>query len=113
MPIRAYLDGHRFDPETVRLMGIAFEMALVVLERTDGTVSPTRDAVAKKIIEIAKAGERQPGRLCDAAVQALREAIVSDPNPPPPPVSLPEPGRADFGPASNRSRCHLHADRRR
>ena len=83
------------------------------LERTDGTVSPTRDAVAKKIIEIAKAGERQPGRLCDAAVQALREAIVSDPNPPPPPVSLPEPGRADFGPASNRSRCHLHADRRR
>ena len=66
MPIRAYLDGHRFDPETVRLMGIAFEMALVVLERTDGTVSPTRDAVAKKIIELAKAGERQPGRLCDS-----------------------------------------------
>ena len=65
MPIRAYLDGHRFDPETVRLMGIAFEMGLVVLERTDGTVNPTRDAVAKKMIQLAKAGERQPGRLCD------------------------------------------------
>jgi hypothetical protein len=75
----------------VRLMGIAFEMALVVLERTDGIVSPTRDAVAKKIIELAKAGERQPGRLCDAALQALRETIVSDPNPPPPSVSQPEP----------------------
>ena len=91
MPIRPYLEGHRFDPETVRLMGIAFEMALVILQRSDGIVSPTRDAVAKKIIELAKAGERQPGRLCDSALQALRVAIVSDPNPPPPPVSRPDP----------------------
>ena len=91
MPIRPYLEGHRFDAETVRLMGIAFEMALVVLQRTEGIVNPTRDALAKKIIELAKAGERQPGRLCDAAVQALREARVSDPNPPPPPVSPPVP----------------------
>jgi len=45
------LQGHRFDPETARLLGIAFEMALVVLERTDGTLSPTRDVVAKKIID--------------------------------------------------------------
>ena len=85
------MEGHRFDPETVRLMGIAFEMALVVLQRSDGIVSPTRDALAKKIIELAKAGERQPGRLCDSALQALRVAIVSDPSPPPPPVSQPDP----------------------
>ena len=31
MPIRPYLDGHRFDPETVRLLGIAFETALQAL----------------------------------------------------------------------------------
>jgi hypothetical protein len=31
MPIRAYLDGHKFDGETIRLMGIAFEMALASL----------------------------------------------------------------------------------
>lgn len=89
MPIRTYLGGHRFDDETTRLMGIAFEMALVVLQRTEGTASPTRDAVAKKIIELAKAGERQPGRLCDAALQALRagsEVKVSDSNPLPPPA---------------------------
>jgi hypothetical protein len=91
MPIRPYLEGHRFDPETVRLMGIAFEMALVILQRSDGIVSPTRDALAKKIIELAKAGERQPGRLCDSALQALRVAIVSDPSPPPPPVSQTDP----------------------
>jgi hypothetical protein len=29
--------------------------------------------------------------LCDSALQALRETIVSDPNPPPPPVSQPDP----------------------
>ena len=92
MPIRAYLDGHRFDPETTRLMGIAFEMALVALQRTDGIVNPTRDAVAKKIIELAKAGERDPEHLCDAALQALRPSplvIISDPNPLPPLASPP------------------------
>ncbi len=66
MPIRAYLGGLRFDPETTRLMAIAFEMALVALQR------PTREAVAKKIIELAKAGERDPERLCDTALQSLR-----------------------------------------
>ena len=78
MPIRAYLKGHRFDAETTRLMGVAFEMALVALQHTEGIVNPTRDAVAKKIIEVAKAGERDPNRLCDAALQALRPVIVSE-----------------------------------
>ena len=81
MPIRAYLEGHRFDAETTRLMGVAFEMALVALQHTEGIVNPTRDAVAKKIIELAKAGEQDPGRLCDAALQVLRPAIVSDSTP--------------------------------
>jgi hypothetical protein len=69
---------------TTRLVGIAFEMAIVSLQHTDGIVTPTRDAVAKKIIELAKAGERDPGRLCDAALQALRpspQVKVSDPTP--------------------------------
>ena len=68
MPIRAYLEGFRFDPETVRLMGIAFEMALVALQRT-APVDPTRDAVAHKIIDIAQAGERDPERLCDEVIE--------------------------------------------
>jgi hypothetical protein len=40
MPITAYLDGLRFDPETTRLMGVAFEMALVALRHTDGVDPP-------------------------------------------------------------------------
>src|SRR3954469_1499579 len=81
MPIRHYLQGHRFDAETVRLLGVAFEMALVALQHLDRAVSPTRDAVAQKIIELAKAGERDPGRLCDAALEACLQAIVTDPSP--------------------------------
>ena len=33
MPIRQYLQGHRFDDETVRLLGIAYEMTLVALRQ--------------------------------------------------------------------------------
>ena len=40
-------------------MGVAFEMALVALRHTDGG-DPPRDVVARKIIELAKAGERDP-----------------------------------------------------
>jgi hypothetical protein len=89
MPIRSYLDGHRFDPETMRLMGIAFEMALVSLQRNDGSINPTRAAVAQKIIELAKAGERDPERLCEGALKATQPVIpvlISDPNPPLPPA---------------------------
>jgi hypothetical protein len=73
-------------------MGIAFEMSLVALQRTSGNVNPTRDTVARKLIELAKAGERDPERLCEAALQALRPSprvIISDPSPLPPLASPP------------------------
>ena len=92
MPIRAYLQGHRFDAETVRLLGIAFEMAIVTLQKGDGMVSPTRDVIAQKIIELAKAGERDPERLCDRALtatQPVAPALISDPSPLPPHASPP------------------------
>ena len=91
MPIRHYLQGHRFDAETVRLMGIAYEMALVALlqrRRED----QLREATAHKIIELAKAGERDPERLCEGALKGIQSrapALISDPTPPPPPVSPP------------------------
>src|SRR5262245_10165354 len=80
MPIRAFLDAHSFDGETVRLMGIAFETALGSLRATPDPADPVREAVARKIIELAKAGERDPERLCDGALKDLRLA-VSAPSP--------------------------------
>ena len=94
MPIRHYLQGHRFDAETARVLGVAFEMALVALQHADGVVSPTRHAVAHKIIELAKAGERNPERLCDEALKAtqpMAPVLITVPNPPQPPSSRPEP----------------------
>jgi hypothetical protein len=74
MPIRAYLDGHRFDDETIRRMGIAFEMALASLGATPDCNDPIRAALAQRIIALAKAGERDPERLCEGALRAVSPA---------------------------------------
>jgi hypothetical protein len=73
MSIRAYLDYEGFDAETVRLMGLAFEMALASLRPPYG--EPLREAVARKIIALAKAGERDPERLCEGALKELPTAV--------------------------------------
>jgi hypothetical protein len=86
------MQGHRFDADTARLLGVAFEMALVAIQHADGLVAPTRDAVAQKIIELAKAGERDPERLCDEALKAsqpIAPTRISDPSPLPPHASPP------------------------
>jgi hypothetical protein len=83
MPIRAYLDGQRVQPETIRLMGIAFETAIQALHQ-GGVVDPPREAIARAIIGFAKAGERDPDRLCDLALAACSKPIIRDPSPLPP-----------------------------
>src|SRR5262249_29860579 len=85
MAIRAYLEGQTFDGETIRLMGIAFEMALGSFGATPGSDDPVRAALAHNIIALAKAGERDPERLCEGASKAV------------PPVELPESGQAAEG----------------
>ena len=68
MPMRFHLNGQRFDPETIRLMGLAYEITLISLRLVDrGDI--TNDVVARKLIELAKAGERDPERMCDAVLQ--------------------------------------------
>ena len=72
MPISIFLEGQKFDPETKRIMGVAFELtraALRLVDRDDLAVA----IIAKKIIELAKAGERNPDLLCERALKDLRE----------------------------------------
>ena len=69
MPIRHYLDGERFDPETTRLLGIAFETAIQAL-RNRGVVDPPREAIARAIIE------RQLGRPQADAGPRRREEVI-------------------------------------
>ena len=59
MPIRSYLEGATFDPEAIRVMTEAYEdvcRTLDLVNRND----PITEMVAKRIIEIAKLGERDP-----------------------------------------------------
>ncbi|MEA2960442.1 MAG: hypothetical protein QOI46_540 [Alphaproteobacteria bacterium] len=71
MPIRPHLDGQKFDPETIRVMGLAFEMALVALRLADrGDLA--NEVLARKIMDLAKAGERDPERLCEGVLHEFR-----------------------------------------
>ena len=67
MPIRPFLNGHRFDAEMTRIMGVAFDMACIALRLSE------RDAlaqtIAKRIVELAKAGERNADLLCERVLQ--------------------------------------------
>jgi hypothetical protein len=78
MPIRFHLNGQRFDPETIRVMGLACELALISL-RLFFRGDIANDVVASKIIEHAKAGERDPERLCEALLQHWRGATLPPP----------------------------------
>jgi hypothetical protein len=68
MQITLFLGDQSFDPETTRVMDVAFEMACKAVKRNWGGVYCNR-IIAKRIIELAKDGQRDPDILCD---QALR-----------------------------------------
>ena len=68
MPLTKFLEGSAFDPETVKLMGTAFDDACRQLGLADRT-DPLTAIVAGKIIAAAKAGERDPQRLCAEALK--------------------------------------------
>ena len=62
MPINPLLQGSAFGPEDIKVMSTAFDGALNALGLMD-RADPLNELVAKKIIEIAKTGERNPRRL--------------------------------------------------
>ena len=71
MPIRQFLNDKRFDPETTRVLGVAFEMVCIAL-RTEEADDFVKQAIAEKIINLAKAGERNPDILCEQALSDIR-----------------------------------------
>jgi hypothetical protein len=71
MPIRPHLNGQRFDPKTIRVMGLAYEMALVALRLADrGDLA--NEVLAHRIMDLAKAGERDSERLCEGVLKEFR-----------------------------------------
>jgi hypothetical protein len=72
MPIRPFLNGDEFDQETVRILGVAFEQACIGLQVGD-CEDDVRQAIANKIIEVVRTGERNPDRLCELALNDIRQ----------------------------------------
>jgi hypothetical protein len=70
MPITRLLQNASFGPDEIRVLVRAFDEALGTLrvDRND----PVADALAKKIIELAQEGERDPIRLRQHAVRSTR-----------------------------------------
>jgi hypothetical protein len=56
MPIRL-IEGASFDPETTRLLGLAYERAC------ENVAPDVREPLAKRIIEAARRGERDIEKL--------------------------------------------------
>ena len=66
-------DEHKqgtFGPDTIAVLAVAFEDALHQLRLVNRN-DPAVTLVAKRIIELAKQGERDPMRLRDQAVQSF------------------------------------------
>jgi hypothetical protein len=66
-----FLNDERFDQETTRVLSVAHEMTCIAL-RTGDCDDGVRQAIAIKIIELAKAGERNPDVLCEQALAGIR-----------------------------------------
>jgi len=74
MPIRPFLNGKRFDQETLRILGVAFEQVCVGLQTGDCD-DHVKQAIANKVIELAKTGERNPDLLCERALKDIRQPV--------------------------------------
>ena len=70
MNFEPFLRGRTFSPEQTRLMGLAFEKASAGLHDS-GQPAVVQEIIAKRIVDLAMLGERDPERLALQALQAL------------------------------------------
>ena len=75
MPITPFLNGHRLDAEDRRVVGLAFELVCIAL-RVGDCDDGVKQAIATKIIELTKDGERDPNVLCEQALKDIRTPQV-------------------------------------
>jgi hypothetical protein len=70
--IGLYVSDVQLDSETQRVLSIAVELTCIAL-RTGDCDEGVRQAIARKIIELAQDGERDPNILCEQALNKIRE----------------------------------------
>jgi hypothetical protein len=65
-----FLKDGSFDPDTTRAMGEAFDKARKLLHDR-GQPAMVQEIIAKRIIDIARTGERDPEKMCKQALAAF------------------------------------------
>ena len=70
MDVIRIVEGGSFDAEITRIMGQVFDKACNSL-RDFGSAVLVHEIIAKRIIEAAKNGERDPARLYEQAVRVV------------------------------------------
>jgi len=70
VPIRPLLKNHAFGPDEIRVLTTAFEDTLRML-RLANRGDPVTEIIARKIIELAQQGERDPVQLRERAIEFL------------------------------------------
>jgi hypothetical protein len=72
MAIYRLLKNRAFGPDEIQVLTTAYEQALRALRLKD-RADPATEMIAKKIIELAQRGERDPVRLREYAIRGLAE----------------------------------------
>src|SRR5262249_14713948 len=70
VPIRPLLKNHAFGPDEIRVLTTAFEDTLRSLHLANRG-DPVTEIIARRIIELAQQGERDPVRLREHAIDAV------------------------------------------
>jgi hypothetical protein len=70
VPIYRLLKGSAFGPNEIEVLSNAFEEALRELNLVDRS-DPATELVLKRIIDLARRGERDPVRLREGAVKGI------------------------------------------
>jgi hypothetical protein len=93
MPIIPFLNGERFDQESKRVLGLSLEMVCIAL-RTGDCDDDVKQAIATKLVALAKAGELNPDILCEQVLKDIRSesAAPADVRSPSPRAPTPAPG---------------------
>ena len=68
--VTALFKDAAFDPEAIEVLGAAYDKACRSLHDI-GQPAIVREVIARRIIQVAQTGERNPDRLCAQALLAL------------------------------------------
>ena len=72
MAIYRLLRRQVFEPEDLRLLGIVYEDVLKALGLVDRK-DPATELIAKRLVELAQAGERDPQCLKDLTIEGVQK----------------------------------------